>query len=429
MKKLLIIFTALLPFHALMINFLKCKIGVGENIMNIARFWKEFIIIGLTIGVLFNLYKRYKLNLNKALKNNYLVGTTLTFIIISFAYIFLPYFDVNLANILGFKYDVFFLLALIAGLYLVSARENFNLLLKTVFFSIALMIVIFLPIYLSGHIEIMTTLFGYSSEVSTYKANACTAFAQNVNGHARFQGTLGGPIRFSVFLTVFFFVYLGYILDYLKNKKSAINYSLYIGLPTLVYLVSIFYAYTKTSLLGFLLGAILFVLIAFRDKLKQIPKKIYLGGGALFIGALGSLVWIKRDLFLHIGSTLNRVENLEHSFHMWRYNPVGYGLGIAGPASVVEQRFWPENWFIQILLEQSFVGLAFFIGVLSIIGVYLWRIIKKRKDYLSVGIFVAFISLLIMANLTHAFEEAATSYTLFLLIGAFIARNLKFSKY
>jgi hypothetical protein len=30
--------------------------------------------------------------------------------------------------------------------------------------------------------------------------------------------------------------------------------------------------------------------------------------------------------------------------------------------------------------------------------------------------FVAFISLLIMANLTHAFEEAATSYTLFLLI-------------
>jgi hypothetical protein len=34
-----------------------------------------------------------------------------------------------------------------------------------------------------------------------------------------------------------------------------------------------------------------------------------------------------------------------------------------------------------------------------------------------------------MANLTHAFEEAATSYTLFLLIWAFIANNLKFSKH
>jgi len=429
MKKLLMIFVALLPFHALIITTLKCKIWVPENIMNVARFWKEFVIIALMIGVLVNLYKKYKLNLNKALKDNYLVGTTLTFIIISFAYIFLPYFKVNLANILWFRYDVFFLLALIAWLYLVSAKENFKLLLKTVFYSIAWMLAIFLPIYLSWNIEILSSIFWYSSEVSTYNANGCIAFAQNVSGSPRFQGTLWWPIRFSVFLTVFFFVYLGYILDYLKNKKSALNYWLYIAVPFIVYLLSVYKAYTKTSLLGFLLGLILFVAIAYRKELKKVSRAVYLWVWALFISALWSLVWIKRDLFLHIGSTLNRVENLEHSFHMWRFNPFGYGLWIAGPASVVEKRFWPENWFIQILLEQSIVWLVFFIWVLSIIWVYLYRIIKKRKDYFSVGIFTAFITLLIMANLTHAFEEAATSYTLFLLIWAFIANNLKFSKY
>jgi hypothetical protein len=49
MKKILMIFVALLPFHALIITTLKCKIGVPENIMNVARFWKEFVVIALMI--------------------------------------------------------------------------------------------------------------------------------------------------------------------------------------------------------------------------------------------------------------------------------------------------------------------------------------------------------------------------------------------
>jgi hypothetical protein len=43
------------------------------------------------------------------------------------------------------------------------------------------MLIVFLPIYLSGNIEILSTIFGYSSEVSTYNANGCIAFAQNVS--------------------------------------------------------------------------------------------------------------------------------------------------------------------------------------------------------------------------------------------------------
>jgi hypothetical protein len=41
---------------------------------------------------------------------------------------------------------------------------------------------------------------------------------------------------------------------------------------------------------------------------------------------------------------------------------------------------------------------------------------KKKKDYFSVGLLTAFIALCFMANFTHAFEEAATSYLLFLII-------------
>lgn len=59
---------------------------------------------------------------------------------------------------------------------------------------------------------------------------------------------------------------------------------------------------------------------------------------------------------------------------MFFYNPIGYGLGIAGPASQIGNsiesagswqiatsttntvhKFLPENWYVQILLEQGIV--------------------------------------------------------------------------
>ncbi|USN58039.1 MAG: hypothetical protein H6767_06935 [Candidatus Peribacteria bacterium] len=133
---------------------------------------------------------------------------------------------------------------------------------------------------------------------------------------------------------------------------------------------------------------------------------------------------------------VNRLDNLTKSIEMFFYNPIGYGLGIAGPASQIGRsiesagswtiaastvttthRFLPENWYVQILLEQGIVGLSLFSAVLIIIGYQLYRIVKVQRDYLSIGIFSAYVALCFMALFTHAFEEAATSYILFLIIG------------
>jgi len=48
---------------------------------------------------------------------------------------------------------------------------------------------------------------------------------------------------------------------------------------------------------------------------------------------------------------------------------------------------------------------------------------KLKKDYFSIGIFVSYITILFMANFTHIFEEAATSFILFMLIGGYIAKE------
>jgi hypothetical protein len=52
-------------------------------------------------------------------------------------------------------------------------------------------LIIFLPWYLFGDISALASMFGYSPEVSTYTANTCISFAQNVDGQHRFQGTFG----------------------------------------------------------------------------------------------------------------------------------------------------------------------------------------------------------------------------------------------
>ena len=179
---------------------------------------------------------------------------------------------------------------------------------------------------------------------------------------------------------------------------------------------------------------------------KLSPKWINIG----IITLLSPIILIasfKSELFLHLGAVINRWDNLSKSLEMFFYNPFGYGLGIAGPASWIgtsiesawewqialssvhsTHKFLPENWYVQILLEQGLLWLFLFLGVLFTIGYHLFRIMKKRKNFFSVGIFSAFLALCFMANFTHAFEEAATSYILFLLLWIYISQHTKHSK-
>jgi len=458
-----------LPFHAFLVTVLKCKVGLDTNLL---RFWKEIIILILLTTTFIKVMGQNKWSLKKIYENNYILGTVTAFIISSLIFIFFPFFEIKTSALLWFRYDVFFFFALIIGLYLNNGIKDLHFYLKILFWSTLLILAIFLPWYLFWDIGALASIFGYSAEVSTYTANECISFAQNVNGQHRFQWTFGWPIRFSVFLTVFYIIYLGFILDhmYMVDKKLKKTHShkvmqklssvkgkikaktflpkwvsvsdivSSIGIPSLFIITAIFFSYSKTSVLGLVFGIALFVFMIWTLKLK---RKI----GRKFIGVISGIILVpialiallKRDLFLHLWAVINRLDNLSTSLEMFFYNPIGYGLGIAGPASQLgnsiesagnwhiasvtvtsTHKFLPENWYVQILLEQWFIGLSIFLAVMLIIGFRLYAIAKSRKDYLSIAIFTAYITLCFMANFTHAFEEAATSYILFLIIGILI---------
>jgi len=442
-KILLVLFVFLLPFHALIITFFKCKLGVAN--MDFFRFWKEWIIIFLLFVSSFLVLKRNKYSFKKIYKNNYVLGLITIFIFFSLSYTYLPFFEFKTSWFLWFKYDVFFLLTLIIWLFLPTVKENFNLLLKTLFISTWLLLTIFLPWYMFWDISTISGLLWYSDKVSTYEANSCISFAQNVSGQNRFQATFGWPIRFSVFLVTMFSLYIWYILTYVKTMRYRL---LLIIIPSIFVFLSVFFSYSKTSILWLLFSLTLFTYLYHKIILnKQITKKIILFSSILLITPILLLATFKSTLFLHLWSVINRADNIKQSVEMFLYNPIGYGLWIAGPASQIwksiesagdwriatstvtqTHTFLPENWFIQILLEQWVIWLALFVSLLIVIWINLYIISKRKKDFLSIAIFTSFMTLIFMANFTHAFEESATSYILFLLIWAHLLNNKNLSK-
>ena len=70
------------------------------------------------------------------------------------------------------------------------------------------------------------------------------------------------------------------------------------------------------------------------------------------------------------------------------------------------------------------MGGILFLSLIILIGFRLVALVKTKKDYLSVGIATAYFALCFMALFTHAFEEAATSYILFLFIGIVLAESM-----
>jgi hypothetical protein len=303
-------------------------------------------------------------------------------------------------------------------------------------------LIIFLPWYIFGDIGSKAVLFWYSSEVSTYVANACISFSQNVDGHHRFQATFWGPIRMSVFLTIVGSLFAGWCLSSERFTRKQ-QYWLMGGFGILIF-TWIFYSYSKTSILWAMFAVAIFVLLSYKYVFrKKITKSFYAILGWIVSLPIILVAIFKWELFLHLWSVLNRLENLSKAFEMFFYNPFGYGLGIAGPASQIGNsiesawswqvaaasvlrihKFLPENWYVQILLEQWIVGFALFTSLLILIWYRLVDLIKRKRDFLSVGIATAFFSLCFMALFTHAFEEAATSYILFFIIGLVLAESM-----
>jgi O-antigen ligase len=90
--------------------------------------------------------------------------------------------------------------------------------------------------------------------------------------------------------------------------------------------------------------------------------------------------------------------------------PLGRGPGTAGQASVYnaghDARI-AENYYLQVGQEVGWLGLALFIAICILVAIRLYAI---RQDPLALGLLAAFIGLVIVNMLSHAWADDTLAY-------------------
>lgn len=99
------------------------------------------------------------------------------------------------------------------------------------------------------------------------------------------------------------------------------------------------------------------------------------------------------------------------------HEPLGRGVGSAGPASVHNTKAEPrmaENYFLQITQETGWFGLFAYLAMLYIVGMQLW---KLRRQRIALGLFAAFVGALIINILSFAWTDDTLAFTWYGLAG------------
>jgi len=132
-----------------------------------------------------------------------------------------------------------------------------------------------------------------------------------------------------------------------------------------------------------------------------------------------------QNVLLHTESNSNIAEDsndvrysaLRSTLHEVTHEPLGRGVGSAGPASVHNTKAKPrmaENYFLQITQETGWFGLFAYLAMLYVVGMQLW---KLRDQKLAVGLFAAFIGVVVINMLSYAWTDDTLAFTWYGLAG------------
>lgn len=231
--------------------------------------------------------------------------------------------------------------------------------------------------------------------------------------------TLGGPNQLGTYLIlplVFSIVVglkqkkywmLGLTLTILAGILLSFSRSAWLGAVIAIFTASILLASTKwkiiiSSAVAFLLVimiALLPVLIANNPRLENV-----LFHGRVFENQIE-------------GSDQSRLEAISTATKNIGSQPLGHGLGSAGPASFrATHPVIPENWFLQIAYEIGVVGLALYIVAFACM---LGEFLRDRQDIIAIGLFATTSAILVANLFLHAWADSTLALVMFTLYGLY----------
>jgi len=401
----------LVPFHAFITVWFASSFGYLDTI----RLWKELLLILLLIGSSLLLYRDRKLCDKVADSWLFRIG------IIFCLWIGFMTFWGLLNNTVGNKAAgygliidtrpvLFLLVSYIAACsYKDYKRVSLYIIVPAVVVVGFGLLQYILPADFLSH-------FGYSSD--TIKAFQAV---DNKSAFVRLQSTLRGPNPLGAYLVVVGLVALSF-----KFKKK-IYKNIFLGSLAVV----LFGTYSRSAWIGALFGLMTYALL--RSSGDREKKKLYLASGLVVVSVFLGVTILKnndivQNVFFHTdenstsitSSNYVRLQSLNSGLKESLVQPLGKGVGIAGPASTrnnLRPAHINENYLLQIIEEAGWIGCALFVAFLIVI---IQMLLKTKNDPLACALVASFVATLIINMVSHAWADDTLAYLLFGITGIYL---------
>lgn len=393
-QRLLTLLIVGLPLHAVIVTIFNFS---NEQVDLIFRSWKEIL---LAVIVLLNLPWAFRNKIWQDKINQLILGFGALHIVYSL------FMWEGMATAIGLRNNLGFLALYILARRFFSSRQTYLRYLEK--------LVLYCGLVVAASVfaeMIWPDLFAQLNLLKEFTRSEAIQDSDVI----RYHGILSGPLQLGSYLVLPFAIALGKFI-----KTRSINYVIILTL----FSVAIFLSYSRAALGAAVLVALVQLGLMFKHQIAL--KRALLVGcaclsafAAIFILALNwrplSLVVFhaEPEAALVKSSTVNHVVYAVDGIERIVAQPLGYGVGSAGPASFfAEKSFNPENHFLQIAIEVGVVGLALFMAILYLVA---------RNLFDSPVLFSSLMALLAMNMLLHTWTDTATAWTAWILYGAHTA--------
>lgn len=409
---LITVLLILVPFHASTVTILGASIGFKQ----VLQIWKE-LLIGVILAISLLAYLRDKTLFRLDAINVLALSIILLSILISL--ITKPDIVVALA---GIKTNLVVLALFIAAQ--VAAK----------YFSLEkLQTIILWPAAIVAFIAILQPWIFTPQllERIGYTSNSIIAgqYIESSHSSLRVFSTLGGPNQLGAYL----------IIPIVLCLTLAIRKKQWLWLLGVVgFSLPLYMTYSRSAWLGAIVAIMVSLLIC-------TSKKIQLGMVATLAVFLIIGVVIFRQVnfceyfpgttskVLHgdcssgtlTGSDFQRLSSQKLGLETVSKQPLGYGLGTAGPASFYgNSPLITENWYLQIAIEIGIVGLLLYLAMLTMLAfrLYVSSQSQSQDSIFSAALFAIICGLIISSLFLHTLADSTLNIILFALLGIQKAR-------
>lgn len=249
---------------------------------------------------------------------------------------------------------------------------------------------------------------GYSEVVSTWAPGGVLPMYHLIGetGAIRLQSTLAGPNQLGAYTLLLLALAAGLIRREGGERYAGI-------VVTTAGLVVLAYTYSRSALLGLLVGVAVLLLRTWPKLSRRVRHGTVVASVILAAGGVAATMLMPglRATLLRTASTSEHLELSLAAIETTWQNPLGLGIGsTAGGAQRYAAGLTPENMYLGAALETGWLGGVLFIAMLAAIFYELWR----RDSTLAYGL----LGVLTVGLFLHPLHDAPLAISLGLLTGA-----------